>query len=62
MTEQKVIYIAEVLATDKVWLLSEHRRLLSMHTSVREAREKCLQDYRTEPVVVDRRADPYCKL
>lgn len=48
-------YIAEVLEDDKVWLLNENRRLLSIHRSVREARDACLKSYHAEPRVVDRR-------
>lgn len=53
-------YIAEVLKDDQVWLLNENRRLLSIHRSVKEAREVCRQRYDAEPRVVDRRQQMSC--
>lgn len=52
-------YIAEVLEDDKVWLLNENRRLLSIHRSLREARAACVKSYHVEPRVVDRRGKKF---
>lgn len=48
-------YIAEVLEDDKVWLLNENRRLISIHHSIEEARTACKARFHSEPQVVDRR-------
>ena len=48
-------YIAEVLEDHKVWLLNENRRLVSIHSSITEAREACRKSYKSDPQIVDRR-------
>lgn len=50
-------YIVEILSEDVVWLINEHRRLISLHTSTKEATYYCQKHFQEMPVVVDRRPE-----
>lgn len=52
-----MLYIAEILSDDIVWLINENRRLISIHQSLEEANYYCQKHYNVAPVVVDRRKE-----
>ena len=48
-------YIAEILSSDVVWVITQHRQLVSIHLSLEEANYYCRKHFNTSPNVVDRR-------
>ena len=54
--ESMMTYIAEILADDVVWLISDQRRLISIHQSRAEAEYYCQKHYNAAPQIVDRRS------
>ena len=55
--ERIMKYIVEILSDDVVWLINEHRRLISLHTDVEEAKYYCKKHFQENPVVIDRRKE-----
>ena len=52
-----MLYIAEILSDDVVWLINEHRRLISIHQTLEEAKYYCNKHFNVAPVIVDRRKE-----
>ena len=48
-------YIAEILSQDVVWLITDSRRLISIHQTLDETIYYCKKHFKVAPVVVDRR-------
>lgn len=54
---EKIVYIAEILSADIVWVINEQRRLISIHQTMEEANYYCQKHFQVQPVIVDRRPE-----
>jgi len=52
-----MLYMAEILSDDIIWLINENRRLISIHQTLEEANYYCRKHFNAAPAIVDRRSE-----